>query len=232
MVGVALALLGDFVLTDGDRLVPVLPTAQRLIAFLAVQSRPAHRLHVADVLWPDATPARSGANLRSALWRNQRVCPGLIDADGRHLRLAGEVQVDLRRAHHFADRLLEAGPDDAELLPAGLRDDLAEDLLPDWEDEDWLAVPREQFRQLRLHALEALVDRLIVAGRPGEAVAAGLTAVAAEPLRESAHRAVIRAHLAAGNRWAATRQYEQCRRLFRDDLGLSPSAELRQLARA
>jgi DNA-binding SARP family transcriptional activator len=118
------------------------------------------------------------------------------------------------------------------VLHAAARLDLAEDLLPDWPDEGWLTFERENFRQMRMYALEALGERLIAAGRPGEAVAAGLAAVAAEPLRESAHRAVIRAHLAAGNRWAAARQYEQCSRVFREDLGLSPSAELRQLAQA
>lgn len=232
MGAVVLELLGGFALTAGDRIVPVFPTGQRLLAYLALQSRPVHRTHVADLLWPDATPARSGANLRTAICRTQHLQPGLIDTDGRHLRLAADVRVDVRAAHQLADRLLEFCPDDPALLHAEVRDVLADDLLPDWEDEEWLVVPREQFRQLRLHALEALVDGLIACGRTGEAVAAALTAVAAEPLRESAHRAVIRAHLAAGNRWAAARQYERCRCLFRDDLGLSPSPELLELSRS
>ena len=40
---------------------------------------------------------------------------------------------------------------------------------------------RERFHQLRLHALEALCDRLTTAGRYGEAIDAGLAAVTAEP---------------------------------------------------
>jgi DNA-binding SARP family transcriptional activator len=219
-----LSLLDGFVLSLHGRVVPVFPTAQRLLAFLALQVRPAQRPHVAAVIWPDASPGRAGANLRTALFRTQRLCPGVITADIRQVRLHDAVRVDLRAARTRARVLLESRPD-----TLGLPDDLTADLLPDW-DEGWLAVPREQFRQLRLHALEALVDRLIAADRPGEAVAAGLAAVAAEPLRESAHRAVIRAHLAAGNRWAAARQYETCRRQFDEDLGLAPSTELRRLA--
>jgi DNA-binding SARP family transcriptional activator len=229
---VRLSLLGGFVLTVDGRIVPVLATGQRLLAFLAVQTHPAHRRHAAGVLWPDALAGRAGASLRSALWRIQRVCRDLIAADGQLLALQPGVRVDLARAHLLADRLLDSGRDCAELLRADARAGLAEDLLPDWTDEGWLAVEREHFRQLRMHALEAMAARLVTAGRPGEAVAAGLAAVAAEPLRESAHRAVIIAHLAAGNRWAATRQYEQCRRVFREDLGLDPSTELRELALA
>ena len=232
MSEVELSLLGSFVLTVGGRVRPVVLTAQRLLAFLAVYSRPAHRPHVAAVLWPDTTPGRASANVRSALWRTQRMCPDLITADGQHLALHPGVPVDLRRARLLADRLLDSDRDCADILHAGARLDLIQDLLPDWPDEGWLEAEREHFRQLRMHALEALGERLIAAGRPGEAVAAGLAAVAAEPLRESAHRTVIRAHLAAGNRWAAARQYEQCRRVFSDDLGLNPSAELRQLALA
>ena len=225
-----MSLLGGFVLTVSGRVVPILPTAQRLLAYLGIRDRPAHRPHVAGVLWPDAATCRAGANLRSALWRTQRTCAGLIQTDPQHLMLNADVRVDLDRARRRAERLLDARQDCADDLDAGARLDLTADVLPDWTDESWLTVEREHFRQLRLHALEAMGERLIAAGRPGEAVAAGLAAVAADPLRESAHRVLIRAHLAAGNRWAAARQYEQCRRMFSEDLGLSPSAALRELA--
>jgi len=90
-------------------------------------------------------------------------------------------------------------------------------------------IEQEQYHQLRLHAMEAMSERLTAAGRHGEAVAAGLAAVHAEPLRESAHRVLVKAHLAAGNRGAALRQYEQCRRVLLDELGLEPSLTLRNL---
>ena len=52
-----------------------------------------------------------------------------------------------------------------------------------------------------------------------------------EPLRESAHRAVIRAHLAEGNRAAALRQYAQLRRLLHAELGAEPSPMVTNLLR-
>jgi DNA-binding SARP family transcriptional activator len=102
------------------------------------------------------------------------------------------------------------------------------DLLPGWYD-DWVLFERERLRQLRLHALETLALALAAEGRFAAAVEAGLAAIRTEPLRESAHRVVVRVHLAEGNLTEALRQYELCRRLFRAELGLEPSALLTDL---
>ena len=102
-------------------------------------------------------------------------------------------------------------------------DDLiAGDLLPGWY-EDWVVTEREHFRQLRLHALEQLCEQLTDDGRFGQAVEAGLAAVSGEPLRESAHRVLIRAYLQEGNRAEAIRQYSACRDVLRRELGIDPS---------
>ncbi|HSL67563.1 MAG TPA: bacterial transcriptional activator domain-containing protein, partial [Actinomycetota bacterium] len=86
-------------------------------------------------------------------------------------------------------------------------------------------------RQLRLHALERLCEQLAAAGRFGVAVEAGLQAIAGDPLRESAHRALIKAHLAEGNVADATRQFRIYRRLARDELGVEPSSQAKDLVR-
>ncbi|MFK4123071.1 BTAD domain-containing putative transcriptional regulator [Streptomyces longwoodensis] len=58
---------------------------------------------------------------------------------------------------------------------------------------------REHFHQTRLHALEAISRRYRRAGRMCEALVYAMTAVEAEPLRESAHREVTAVHLGEGN---------------------------------
>ena len=98
----------------------------------------------------------------------------------------------------------------------------AGEILPDWY-EDWVLIEREHFRQLRLHALEALCVELTAAGRFAEAAEAGLAAVEGEPLRESAHRALIGTYLAEGNPGEAIRQYQFFGRCLQDQLGLEPS---------
>ncbi|MFE3229782.1 BTAD domain-containing putative transcriptional regulator [Nocardia sp. NPDC059228] len=99
------------------------------------------------------------------------------------------------------------------------------ELLPGW-DEAWLVLAREQLRQLRLHAMEVAARRLSEQGHHPEAIDLMLSAVAAEPLRESAQRALIQAHLREGNTAEACRQFEQFANQLRDELGLRPSPQL------
>jgi DNA-binding SARP family transcriptional activator len=225
---VDLHLLSGFTLrVNGDR-VSLIWSAQRLIVFLALERRPVNRAYVAETLWPETTTTKAAANLRSALWRAQRSCQRTVDSTAKQLLLDAEVTIDVRHAQERAHRLLDRGTPCNDLLGPDTCAELSSDLLPDWYD-DWLLAERERHHQLRLHALEALCERLSMAGRHGESVVAGLAAVHAEPLRESAHKTLIQAHISAGNRWEAVRQYEKCRRILHQELDLEPSPELQRL---
>jgi len=134
-----------------------------------------------------------------------------------------QTQIDLHETTAFTRHLVDGRVGTGE---DGAWRALASDVLPYWYD-DWVADERKHFHQLRLHALEAVASRLAVQQRYTEALDAALAAVAAEPLRESAHRAVIGVHLAEGNAAQAVLQYRRCERLFATQLGLLPPAEIR-----
>lgn len=220
-----LQLLGSFELWRGAQRVPLAPAAQRLLAFLALRHGMTARGYVAGVLWIDYSQDAANANLRTALWRLRKLRSPVVETSATHLSLASRVAVDLREAAEVARR---ASDDGSELLPSEIEGILlAGDVLPDWY-EDWVVMERERFRQLRLHALETLCYALARKRRYGKAIEVGLAAVVEEPLRESAHRAVMRVHLAEGNRNEALRQYEWCRRGL-IPLGLEPTAETQRL---
>lgn len=224
---VALGLLGGFHLQLDGKTLEVPASAQRLVAFLAVNPRSLQRVFIAGSLWIDSTEEHANANLRTALWRLQPLGCRLVDATRSHLALASDVVVDLHEVTAQAREVLWPGTD----IAADTSDDLLfvdGDLLPDWYD-DWALLERERFRQLRLHALEALCEQLTSVRAFAAAAQAGIAAVAGEPLRESAHRALMKVHLAEGNTSEALRQYRFYRRLLFEQLGLQPSAEIDQL---
>jgi DNA-binding SARP family transcriptional activator len=226
---VRLSLLDAFELTCDDVEVPLPLSAQRLLAFLALHPRPLLRGYIAGALWPDTSEERAHASLRSALWRLRRPGRRLTQARVGRLGLDAAVALDLREFEELAHRVLERDGSGRALSDAASElIGLSGDLLPDWYD-DWVLVEREHVRQLRLHALEALCDRLLEAGGYAAATETALAVIASDPLRESAHRALIRVHLAEGNIAEALRQYAFFRRLSERRLGLDPSADMEQL---
>jgi DNA-binding SARP family transcriptional activator len=224
-----LCLLGGFELSVDHRVVDVPTSAQKIVSFLALHDRALQRVFVAGACWPSISEKRALACLRSALWRLHRLGLTFVKATADHAWLSRQAQIDHREATAVARAILASsgahGPDELSLLR------FEGTLLPDWFDE-WVVTERERSLQLRLHALERLSERLAATGMFAEAVDAALEAVAAEPLRESAHRALINVYLAEGNTVSAHRQYEVCRRILADELQVAPSSLMEQLMAA
>jgi DNA-binding SARP family transcriptional activator len=223
-----LILLGGFnLLNDGEEIeLPM--SVQRLVAFLALHERPLSRAYLAGVLWPECSTERSLADLRTALWRANRCDAQVITAAGMRLCLHADIQVDVRALRAFGRAVDRVGTNTSAALAGISWLDLSLDLLPDWYD-DWLVDDREGVRQLRLHALERVTSELSLNGRHAEAIQTALAAVRLEPLRETAHAALIKAHLAEGNRSEALRQFYRCRDVLVAELAVEPSESIRQL---
>jgi DNA-binding SARP family transcriptional activator len=217
-----LFLLHGFELRWRDEAIDIPVSSQRLLAFLALHRRALTRAFVAGTLWPETTDARAAATLRTVLWRLHSLAGDLVAVRGVNLALHSGVHVDVQALEAVAHRLLRqsGGFDLLAIDPQAL----AGQLLPGLWDA-WLVVERERVRQLSLHALEALCRRCLGAGHVAHAVLAGTAAVESDPLRESANRLLVEAHLAEGNRSEAIGQWQRYVRLLRDELGLEPQAE-------
>jgi DNA-binding SARP family transcriptional activator len=224
-----LTLIEGFALWRGNQELGMATSAQRLIALLALKNRPVRRLCVARTLWPDYSTERSLADLRTALWRVNHSSEQVITATSSFLGLDTDIKVDVCSLATFARRLNQAGtgPETVDLDSIRLAD-LVGDLLPDWYD-DWLQDEREKLRQTRLHALERLARGFSASGRYADAIQAALAAIHLEPLRETAHNTLIEIHLAEGNWSEARRQFQRCRQLLREELGVEPSDSIRLL---
>jgi DNA-binding SARP family transcriptional activator len=189
--------------------------ARRVIAFLGLSGGQTARQALVDALWPDLAEEAGRANLRRSLWQVPR---GWITSIGDTLIL--EAECDLTPARAAAARAIEGGPVTFDEI-----DILSNDILPSWHDE-WLLPVQDEFRALRVQALEAGCRTLLAHGNIPLAVQAGAAAVAADPLRESASEALIEAHLAQHNRHQALRCYEALKTRLNEDLGVAPHQAL------
>ena len=227
--GSTVHLLGGLYVTRNGHRLEVPEGSKRLLAFLCLQNGQVERCHVASTLWPSVDDRRAAGNLRSALWRLRGADVDVLAADKRSIGLREDVAVDVSELAEWASRLVARCPAPGDLSLHRPLDD-ALDLLSGCYD-DWAIIERERMRQRMLHALEALSRALTAMGRYGEAVEAALTAIVAEPLRESAQCALLEAHLAESNLIEARRDFLAYRDLVRRELGVEPSVELAALVR-
>jgi SARP family transcriptional regulator, regulator of embCAB operon len=224
-----LSVLGSFQFRSGDDTTTLPSGSQRLLALLALRDHSVTRLKIAGMLWPDSTEQHASASLRSALTRLSGDARAAVDVADLDLNLSPAVTVDIRESKRFAHRLLE--PNAPHMEPdatAAAMASLSADLLPDWY-EDWVLIETAEWRQLRLHALEAMAANLAAEGRWAEAIAAAQAAIRGEPLRETSHAALIRVFLAEGNQAEALGEFERYRILLNDELNLDPTSNISDL---
>lgn len=204
--------------------------AMGLLGYLAVQNRPLSREHLADLFWPDKSASRGRANLSWLLHFLSTRLPGCLVADWHTIRFERDSSFWLD-VHAFAQ--LEALGDARSLMAAVdlYQGDLMEGLhLEGCADlQIWLVGERERWRQRVVQAMEALV---VYHGRYGphkEALRYAWRLLALEPWLEGTHRQVMRLLARDGQRGASLAQYETCRRILREELGVEPGAETQRL---
>jgi len=226
---IEISVLGTFEVRVGGTPLALPEGSQRVLAFLALHDRAVSRMAMSGVLWPEASHRRAGMSLRSALSRLHDLGHEAITASSTGLRLADGVDVDLRSSQALAQRLLasDTEAEQADLAPTAVSA-LAVELLPDWYD-DWVVTEAEDWRQLRMNALEAQARLLTAEGDLAGAARAARAAMRVEPLRESAHASLVRVHLAEGNQSEALRVFDRYRTLLQRELGLEPTSLLSEL---
>ena len=226
--GPRITLLGGFALEAAGPTVTLPVGSQRLIAFLALQGRPVRRQTIAGTLWPNANEDRAFSSLRSALSRLEGGARAAVHSSDVDMAISHDIPIDLWHARSIAERLVGGVTSDGAEPGAEAIPELSKELLPDWYD-DWALVEAEDWRQVRLHALEALADRLSARGEFACAAAAALAAVRVEPLRESPRAALIRVHIAEGNPSEALREFSRYADQMKLELGVEPTRRLQEL---
>ena len=216
---------------------------QALLALLAAEARPMSRARLAAMLWPDAGDVDARGRMRRLLHElSSRVGPNALVTDRQTVALANDVcaatdLASLRRS--LAQGLYRSTEDASEESFAALEHaarlaaaEFAEGLALDECDElsAWLQRQRESLRQARAQALAQIVTWLENAQQHDRALHHAQDLVAIDSLNEAAQRRLIRLYAAAGQPRAALQQFERCRQILNEELGVEPEAATLQVA--
>lgn len=226
------------VLIDGERRDGAVPGRQGrelLVLLVLRRDRAISRDQLTALLWPAGAPRAADAAISALLSKLRRIVGGemLVGRSEPHLVLPGGSFVDIEAAAaaiHRAESAVAArhwtdawGPARVALHTAG-RGLLA------GHDAPWIEEERRELESIRMRALECLAATGLGLGG-GEVAAAeraGRALVTSWPFHESGYSALMDALDAHGNVAEALIVYEQLRCLLRDELGITPSAQLQQ----
>jgi DNA-binding SARP family transcriptional activator len=100
----------------------------------------------------------------------------------------------------------------------------------DFGDDEPFDADARTLAELHRRAVDGWGELALRAGRHREALSRLEAAALDEPLRERRWASLVLAHYRSGNQTQALREYERARQVLRDQVGLEPGVELRQLA--
>jgi predicted ATPase/DNA-binding SARP family transcriptional activator len=200
--------------------------AAALLFYLAVTGTGHSRSVLAGLLWSDLPEQTARANLRLVLTKLRRVVPDHLEVTRQTVALAGGQPVWVDAVE--VGRAALADRDDAELLSAVrlCRGDFLESFAVPGAPvfDEWVAGRRAAVRADMI----ALMDRAVRSARAQRDAATGIEVarrmLELDRLHEEAHRALMCFLTMAGQRTAALAQYETCRYLLSEELGVEPSA--------
>jgi DNA-binding SARP family transcriptional activator/tetratricopeptide (TPR) repeat protein len=220
---------------DNRSLAPVPGTTTRsLLAYLVTyRDRPHTRNLLAGTFWPDLPDATARRRLSQALWRIRRALPShpilLTEGDTVQINPDHPLWIDLEE---FRQQVASYPQQDGQLATGSLLRAVElyrGDFLAGYYD-DWVLLDREQLRETFLGVLERLVGELKLQGEYDEALVYALRLATEDPLREEAHREVMRLCHVLRRDHEALQQYRVCFQVLAEELGTKPSAETVTLA--
>lgn len=232
-------LFGGLVISQNEALLTkfISNKVPALLAYLAVTRRPHQRDTLAALLWGEMADADAKNNLRQALSNLRKLISPhlLVTRETIGWNTAVPYTLDVEQFEGFIKNLPVGNDPDAahplEQAAALYRGDfLAGVYLRDApEFEEWALGQRARWRELALTNLHTLTKHHLEQGRYDRAIDYAARLLALDPWREEAHRQLMLALVRSDQRTAAMKQYETCRQVLDEELGVEPSSETTNL---
>ena len=230
------AVLGAFEVRVAGRLVgPAGPKRRGLLALLALEAGRVVAVEtLVDRLWGEDPPATATNVVQTyvSTWRSVLGGRGgpLVTVGAGYRLEVDEQRCDLNRFRAMVQSARLSQPEAAERALDEAVGLWRGPVLADLAGEPFHVRVAQVLEAERASAVEAWAEVALRVGREPAVVLERLAAlVESDPLRESAAALTMWAQAAAGRPSEALRTYEDTRRALRDELGVNPSAVLREM---
>ena len=240
MAAVSITLFGGFAARreSGESIPLKGRKSQALLAYLALSpGQTRQRSEAIALLWGDRGEQQARSSLRQSLSELRKAldegaetgAEASITADRDSLSLnTANFDIDVVDFEALADEGSATSLEQAVALYSG--ELLAGAGISDSAFEDWLRSERQRLRGRVCQALSDLLDLQRAAQDFDQAISTAQTLLEQDPLRESAHRALMGLYAAKGERTLALKQYQACKDLLLKELGIASEAETDALA--
>ncbi|MET9669373.1 BTAD domain-containing putative transcriptional regulator [Streptomyces sp. NPDC006475] len=231
------------VMADG-RLRPLPPRAEQslLVRLLLNAGRVVTAETLVDALWGADLPTDPGNALQGRVSKLRRALaaqglPATLIAT-RPPGYVAQIKPEQVDAQHFT-RLVAEARHLAAPAPADAIRRYQEALalwrgpaLAGFTDEDWARTEAARLEEARVAAVEEQFELLLAAGRHADVIGDLEALVGQYPLRERLHGQLMLALYRSGRQAEALAVFQRAREILGTELGLDPSADLRQLEEA
>jgi DNA-binding SARP family transcriptional activator len=214
--------------------------ALALLAFLAVTGYPQSRETLSTLLWPEHPPEFAYADLRRMLsLLRHKLGANTFESDRETISISSGAGVDLDIARlrsllnrwysHFypLDKVcLECLKSVSEAVATYIDPFMNGFSLPDSPEFDaWQRLQRQALQDEMVGALDWLAEQYGRLGRWEQAAAFSRRRLFLDPLDEPAYVRLMQYYARAGQHSAVRRQFKECERVLREELGVPPQAE-------
>jgi predicted ATPase/DNA-binding SARP family transcriptional activator len=228
----------EIVAKDGPVPLPAFKHRQLLAALILNASRPCSTDALIDALWGETPPQSAAKVLRIYVSQLRKVLPPPARVHTREAGYELELTADALDAGRF-ERLLEDGRAAACAGNAVLAASLLRRALALWRGrafgelayESFVRAEAERLEELRLSALEERIDADLALGLHADVLPEVCQLADEQPLRERLQGQAIVTLYRSGRQSEALERYAATRALLRDEVGLEPGEELRNLQR-
>ncbi|MEZ4635778.1 MAG: BTAD domain-containing putative transcriptional regulator [Caldilineaceae bacterium] len=206
---------------------------QGLMAYLALESdRPHSREHLSALFWPNEPDNIAKQNLRQILYLLKQSLGEDPGAQPYLLTARATVQFNPHSVYTLDVAQFDAAlaAEDHVGAAGWYRGDLLAGLYCESTlFEEWLVTQRERRHQQALGLFHRLAETHLAREDYAQASNYAYRQLEMEPWREAAHRQIMTALSAQGDRTGALSQYERCRKMLLDHLGVEPDPETEAL---